>query len=351
MHKCQISCKIKIKVMCEMVILNIYGKTDPICISKKLGLFISNIPSDWKSEILDECKNIIDIQSIQNKRYGYKNEIDIKKLHNSIVKDSCLNRNTTDIDYIKEIIDNMICLYFNYDYDDMPLGGWETNPFDGRLCEKDYAELIVNYWGEVYNRLMPSWIYSSNKESKDLFFKMSFFRADFDIGMHCLCFWGKQIDNFLQSRNDYLLLDYLIQNFQDDDDNVFFHFLKWYSLCQLFLEKDKESELDWKLAMFLSNEYSKEERIIIASLFRKMRNKIAHGDFLKFEELIEEYATKIMDGKFNFDYSEKSRKNWAIDHARFSLKKAVLKINSLLFSNKDFITQIKKTKNADEFMK
>lgn len=334
-----------------MVILNIYGKIKPMCISEKLKLFIGNVPCDWKLELIEEYKNIMEIRKLQNKRYKSKKELTIKKLHSQIISNSCLKANSTDVEYIAEIIDHMICIYFKYDYDDMPMGGWETNPFDGRLCEKDYAELIVNYWNEAYDNIMPTWIYSSNKETTDLLFRIFFPKIDLDIGIKFLISSGKAIDHFLQSRNDYLLLDYLIQNFQDDDDNVFFHFLKWYSLCQLFLEKEKESELDWKLAMFLSNKYSKEERIIIASLFRKMRNKIAHGDFLKFEELIEEYATKIMDGKFDFDYSEKSRKNWAIDHARFSLKKAVLKINALLFSNKDFITQIKKSKEADEFIK
>lgn len=334
-----------------MVILNIYGKIKPMCISEKLKLFIGNVPCDWKLELIEEYKNIMEIRKLQNKRYKSKKELTIKKLHSQIISNSCLKANSTDVEYIAEIIDHMICIYFKYDYDDMPMGGWETNPFDGRLCEKDYAELIVNYWNEAYDNTMPTWIYSSNKETTDLLFRIFFPKIDLDIGIKFLISSGKAIDHFLQSRNDYLLLDYLIQNFQDDDDNVFFHFLKWYSLCQLFLEKEKESELDWKLAMFLSNKYSKEERIIIASLFRKMRNKIAHGDFLKFEELIEEYATKIMDGKFDFDYSEKSRKNWAIDHARFSLKKAVLKINALLFSNKDFITQIKKSKEADEFIK
>lgn len=34
-----------------MVVLNIYSKTEPICISKKLGLYIGNLPDDWKGEL------------------------------------------------------------------------------------------------------------------------------------------------------------------------------------------------------------------------------------------------------------------------------------------------------------
>lgn len=46
---------------------------------------------------------------------------------------------------IHEIVNNMICIYLDYNYDDMPLGGWETNCFDGRMCENDYAEKIINF--------------------------------------------------------------------------------------------------------------------------------------------------------------------------------------------------------------
>ena len=48
---------------------------------------------------------------------------------------------------------------------------------------------------------------------------------------------------------------------------------------------------------------------LCAKLLRQLRNKIAHGDFIAFEEKIEEYAIRFLDGKFEFDYSEYSRKN------------------------------------------
>lgn len=328
-----------------MVILNIYGKIKPTCISEKLKLFIGNLPCDWKSGLIEEYKNILEIRKLQNKRCESKKELTIKNLHSQIIQNSCLNANSTDIEYLAEIIDHMICIYFKYDYDDMPMGDWKTNPFDGRLCENDYTELIVNYWNEAYDKIMPTWIYSSNKETTDLLFRIFFPKIDLDIGIKFLISFGKVIDKFLQSRKDYLLLDYLIHNFQNDNENVYLLFIKWYSLCQLFLEKENENELDWKLPMFMPNKYSEDDCLTIAKLFRKIRNKIAHGDFLKLEELIEEFAAKIMDGRFDFDYSEKSRKNWAIDHACLLLKDIVKRMNALMFSNKELMIKIKNQKN------
>ena len=63
--------------------------------------------------------------------------------------------------------------------------------------------------------------------------------------------WGKLLDGFLETRNDNLLLDYLVNAFYFDKSMDEYGILKRYSLCRLFLEKDRESELDWKLAPFL----------------------------------------------------------------------------------------------------
>lgn len=114
-----------------------------------------------------------------------------------------------------------------------------------------------------------------------------------------------------------------------------------HSLCQLFLEKSKESELDWKLPQFLDRDYSLEERNEIAKLLRQMRNKIAHGDFTGLENKIEEYAQKVMDGRYNFDYSEYRRKNWVLLDACCLLEDTVRNIIIMLFTDKEKLKSIK----------
>ena len=98
----------------------------------------------------------------------------------------------------------------------------------------------------------------------------------------------------------------------------------------LFLEKEKESELDKKLIIFLDDKYSEDLKNIIPRKLRKMRNKIAHGDFIAFEKLVEEYACEIMDDYFYFDYLEYSRKNWVILHICCELEEVVRKIVNML---------------------
>lgn len=68
-----------------MVVLNIYGKIKPICISKKLGLYIANLPNEehnnWNDELYKEvllAKKTIDQNS---KKYNLKSSFDVEKFY------------------------------------------------------------------------------------------------------------------------------------------------------------------------------------------------------------------------------------------------------------------------------
>lgn len=78
-----------------------------------------------------------------------------------------------------------------------------------------------------------------------------------------------------------------------------------------------------------------------AEFFRKMRNKIAHGDFLAFEIVVETYAAEFMDGRFAFDYSEYSRKNWAVQHICCELDDVIRKLLRMLLFNRAELERIK----------
>lgn len=72
-----------------------------------------------------------------------------------------------------------------------------------------------------------------------------------------------------------------------------------------------------------------------------MRNKIAHGDFLAFEIIVETYASEFMDGRFAFDYSEYSRKNWVIQHVCCELDGVIRKLLCMLLFNRTELENIK----------
>lgn len=74
---------------------------------------------------------------------GYENKLDVRKI--------CKDRfpleeitDETDLDYCFQLIAyHMIYLFFDYEYNDMPLGDWTTNCSDGRFCEVDYPSKIL----------------------------------------------------------------------------------------------------------------------------------------------------------------------------------------------------------------
>ena len=328
-----------------MVVLNIYGKIkNPICISKKLGLYIANLPEEehnnWNDMLYEEmilAKKRIDESS---KRYKLKSPFEIEKIYSAVCFPT-KDKKTNNYMKIHEIVNNMIYIYLDYNYDDMPLGGWETNCFDGRMCENDYAEKIINFICSINeNGNVPHYIYSSNHDFNNPYGFLQY-TSEIDKYIEVLKEWGKKFDDFLISKNDYLQLDYLINAFFKDNDYNEYHFLKLYSLCQLYLDKEKEIELDKKLIIFLDDMYSEELKDIIPEKLRKMRNKIAHGDFIAFEKLVEEFACEIMDDNFYFDYSEYSRKNWVILHICCELERVVKKMINMLFLDREKLERIK----------
>ena len=57
-----------------MVVLNCYGKIDKICISTKLGLYLSNLPdspeNNWKEQLEKELKLSYDADRIYQEYLG-----------------------------------------------------------------------------------------------------------------------------------------------------------------------------------------------------------------------------------------------------------------------------------------
>lgn len=336
-----------------MVVLNIYKKIDSICISKKLGLYIGNLPEEWKSELKEriiESKNEI----VKNqKKYNIEKRYNFNEFYRNILKEEYIEMASEDT-IIDKIVDKMICIYFDYDYSDMPLGDWTTNCFDGRFCEEDYSEKIIDFISFLFNELDYEhktsiyYIYSSNYDRIQNEYQIFSNNKESLNGINTLIKWGEIFDQILKKRNDYLRFDYILNAIHEESNNSEYQFFKLYSLCQLFLEKSNEYELDWKLPYFFNKNYSLDERKDISSILRKMRNKIAHGDFVALENMIEEYNRIAMVG-FRYDYSEYSRRNWAILNACCLMEDIIRKLIKTMFYNNEFLETMKKCKNKNQF--
>lgn len=333
-----------------MVVLNFYGKIPHTCISEKLGLYLSNLPdaedNNWRQDLAEEIELAVKADGIYQDKLGTSYPCRIGTLYSRVFPEKTVPDSFKEEHYY-DLAGQMICLSFEYDYDDMPLGGWDTNCFDGRFCEEDCAEKVIDLINFLAHDTcspvpIPQWIYSSNHDGID-HYRMFWGGEPSEAYVKSLLEWGKLFDNFLQTKNDYLLFDYILNAIHKDNEYNEIHLMKAYSLCQLFLENKHESELDKKLPQFLDDRMIDSERLECAAILRRMRNKIAHGDFMAFEGVTEEFAVKFMDGRYWFDYSEYSRKNWVINYVCCLLDEVVRKLIWMAFYDKAALASIKKS--------
>lgn len=338
-----------------MVVLNFYDEIHRVCISEKLGLYLSNLPNEefnrWQEGLSNKLCLAQNANQIYQESLGVNYPCGIYKLYANVFPEKILP-SVFEKEHYDALARKMIYLDFDYTYDDMPLGGWDTNCFEGRLCEEDYAEKIIdliNFLSYHYDdrsiifpEPVPQWTYSSNHDEIN-YYRIFAGGEPASEYIRSLQEWGKLFDAFLQSKNDYLLFDYLTNSIHKDSEYNEYHLMKSYSLCQMFLEKEYESELDVKLPLFLAHRFaSNDEKKKCAILLRKLRNKIAHGDFVAFEKYIEEYAVAFMDGGFAFDYSEYSRKNWVIQHICCLLDEVLRQLIYMMFYDRTRFIQLKK---------
>lgn len=321
-----------------MIILDIYGKIERTLISKKLKLYIDNIPEDWKEHIketiFEEIRKIEFNRKEQEIKYGkvFLDKFDYI-LAKKIVETNIENIKNYSLDTLENcidcLIDNMIFIEFDYEYSDMPFWDWESNSFDGRLCEEDYSEKIIkiiNYMtrksdGRAYFNI----VYSSNNDYLSMMPRVTSalsFRnySEFkgfktkEEAINDLKQYGECIDDFLQLERDYYKLDFIVEALAKEDDYKHYHFLKVFTIIEmLLLNKNQQThEIDKYINPIIKRVYN-EDSNQATKLLRQMRNKVGHGDFIGFNKKAYEFADIYMKN-YNFDYSEYSHLNWILLH-------------------------------------
>ncbi|EAF6983873.1 hypothetical protein ATS97_03060, partial [Listeria monocytogenes] len=301
-----------------------------------LKLYIANLPDDWREGIRDDIFEEIRKINFSRQEQLLKNgkiltsEFDYelaKKIVQLNVKDFDSYQLETLEDCVECLLDNMIFIEFDYEYDDMPFFDWTTNCFDGRLCEEDYSEKIIKFFNflnhERHTHAHFNIVYSSNEtyfsiiprittvlsmSVKSQFYN---FRTKEDK-INDLIKYGQCIDKFLQIENDFLKLDFIIESLNKSDDYKHYHFLKTFTLLEMLLIKknQKTNEIDKFINPIIKkifNDNSKDATFLL----RQMRNKIGHGDFSGFNKKAEIFAQKYMLN-YQFDYTEYSRSNWIL---------------------------------------
>lgn len=299
-----------------MVIIDRMGKISPICISKKLNLYLANPTEEVctilakelviENKIWKELKNIGDLEGNNQIARLFR-----KQFPNSRDK-------LDDSEMAKILSESMICLYLDLD-GQIQEDDFINNHFLERLDEEDYAEKIIDFInfatneGAVkglgkYPEYVPKWLYSSNYFWHNNYrpFIIEMVKNISESDLDDIKDWGQIIDKLLVSEEDEYLFDYLCSAFHRKRGHTAYDFNELYSLCQLFLERGKMS-VDDKLTKFLNPELPAKVNEKKAEVMRRIRNKIAHGDYKGLDKKVHEYAEILISTGACLDYTEYSK--------------------------------------------
>lgn len=350
-----------------MVILNILGKIEKTYISNKLGLYISNLPdgretnfNNWQEGMKEILKIAYQTEKLEASRFigkfgsGPDNLFETRVLKSAIeiLNERDENKEIIVDRYIDFLSQNMICIDIDYEKCEIPDGENTYSCLGGGSCEDDPVEKIFELLGFITRRIdnngttIPHCIYSTSQRRDREYRYLFSGTMDINDQITELKKLGRLLDEYLISEKEFYQLDYLCNALFDigaSGKNTY-HYMKLYSLCALFLEKDKESELDYKLPYLMDLSIPISERMGMAELMRKIRNKIAHGDFEKLNELLECYAQKYMDGKFWFDYFEYTRPSWVLLHISCKLEDILISLINLMLSDNVKLNELRNMK-------
>lgn len=331
-----------------MQILNLCGKINTTVISKTLGICVSNIPNNLKQYI----KEAIDIE------IGFAEYRKTDK-HIDLIFNKFLSAKENKFTYqqkLDALVNKMICIR-SFKFKQSYL--YKKNKFCNPIDQIEYGDKFLKFISFLIshsseNFYQPFKIYDDHFFYDDnLIHILDGLRATQNYSIknktlkRCiedLQYIGSLVDNFIQNEYDFKKLDYIINclSYVKDEDYGLKHYVNSVNILVMLLVKPNNkgeiSELDQKLLNFIDGTENKD----MICYIRKIRNKIAHGDFQKVSEYLEEYANIGMKN-FYFDYCEYDRESWIISNLCIKTDKLLAKVIWLMLNDKNKLLQIQNT--------
>lgn len=339
-----------------MILISIYGKTEPTIISEKLGIGICNPQYDWVESFPKDFDEEYMVQMHHTKNCklsdsdDFSEKIEKRYDYDKIVEKLNWNEDGKDSKII--IAEHLVEIQV-LDFEHSLLR--KINPFlDSPTCEMQYARKFMtlymrlcsvsNSWANI-----PMVTYDSDELFttpliiNDLSAKVNTTNYDpkesFELGLLSLKQIGEKIDNFLSTDKDFWLLDYII-NALSENRHIYsaYHVFKTMSLIEMLLINPSnngktQGEMERKLSQFLSYRIDSSKKILYAEYMRKFRNKIAHGDFEAVSQLLHDYRNEFMKD-FWYDEVEYSKDNWTFATISLELDGALNKILCYMIDDK-----------------
>lgn len=343
-----------------MIILNFYENIEPTIISKKLGVGISNPPSDWIKGLQDDMLEEMLVLEHDLKVWEKEGFMDTQ-LKNydlaELVKKTKWNISLDNYDSDLELIASNLVVIDVMDFENSYLQ-LKNDIMDSPTCEVSFPRKFINFCykiqysskgKEVLNNKIPFSTYSSDEfDEKPRI--LNFFRAmlnselDFEkYNNECISSLvkvGALIDGFLQKEEDFWVLDYIINSMYHDREYNAYHVFKVMSLIEMLIINPSGNgrtvgELERKLPLFIKEiRLGTTKKAIFAQIVRQLRNKIAHGDYRAIQQLLKRYRDEFMVD-YEYDEFEYSMENWTYLNICCRLDEVLNEIVWELITNKN----------------
>ena len=242
----------------EMVILNVYGEINPIIISKKLGLGISNLEDDWILGLQDDISEEVLIRehdlSVWNNIGINSRGVTKYNLSQLVYKAKWEDRLDTEEELNKEIIAKKLIGIDVCEFENSFLK-LKNQVMDSPTCEPEYPHKFIKFCckiqnaksaKEVLNNRIPFAIYSSNdldKKTRVLNYLQATLKFTDDIKkykdecINALIKIGSIIDNFIKTEEDFWKFDYILNSLYYDEGYNSYYIFKIMSLIGNLLQK------------------------------------------------------------------------------------------------------------------
>lgn len=317
-----------------MPILNLFKKIDDTCLSSKLHLWGRNPSLSDYPDLVSSLKTSRTLYRMEWELKGFKSSLSIPEWYASTKLPKKFPADTPEDCYLEEAAKFMIEISIDYDFDKVSIEQQKNHPLIDRSLEIDPVFKIFHFFHfmdfsdnppkqfrSAFNKIkqfsplsVPYWIAPCKKLWLDMD-HMNWVPPSSPENFQTLIIWGKILDDFLQTEDDFKLFYYLLDALYDTvyDWNEF-KFLQLFSLIELFLSKRRTSEINDKLLQFLPPYLDDSTKKKMIQLLHQIRNKIAHGDFKNLESSLLNYYEQFLSSpdKFDPDYGEYSLRNWVL---------------------------------------
>ncbi len=365
-----------------MVVLDILKETTPICVSKKIGLYLKN-PDDKVT--YNYIKSFIENEYY----YNMKEDKNFREKMISYFKDEYYKDNfPKNIDKLnsKQLISMLTKKIISLEIrtssdtiliDDEVFNLYEANEISGALQKRPLLNPLNEYEIEykmlfLYNILKDR---NLKRDELDILFvtgytndlpdEFDFYRLfyktkkafleheyigyqyynhieeEYNQKIEEFLKFGKKLDNYLENVEDYFKLDFIIEMILSSK-NTFYSLLNYSAIIEMLIVNPSKSireQFKQKIKYFVNNEYfnNAEEIEKFSTKLYDIRSRLIHGNYNSLNEELKEFQIKYSK-IVEYDLGEFKEVNWNLISVGSYLSSIVINIlNKMLEDKKKLI--------------